>query len=96
MITPVCDFKVREAGNGLTAIWALQLCAQSIRWASVRRADTRHQAKDPTLMAPDFSSRSTETASLLKSPTNAAHLAESIEQFRAGKVVERDTIRELP
>ena len=33
-----------------------------------------------------------ETVHLLKSPANVAHLTESIEQYRAGDVVEQETI----
>ena len=35
-----------------------------------------------------------ETVHLLKPPAKAAHLAESIEQYRAGKAFERDTVAE--
>jgi antitoxin YefM len=31
-----------------------------------------------------------ETVHLLKSPANAAHLAESIEQYKSGRAVSRD------
>jgi len=33
-----------------------------------------------------------ETVHLLKSPANAAHLARSIEQYRQGKVQQRDLV----
>ena len=33
-----------------------------------------------------------ETAQLLKSPANAAHLARSIEQFRKGEVSQQDLV----
>ncbi len=35
-----------------------------------------------------------ETVHLLKSPANAAHLAESIEQYKSGRVAEQDLIDE--
>ena len=33
-----------------------------------------------------------ETVHLLRSPANAAHLAESIAQYRVGEAFERDTV----
>lgn len=55
---------------------------------------TRRDAEDAVVMSLDYYNSLMETVHLLKSPANAAHLAESIEQFRAGKVVERNTIDE--
>ena len=55
---------------------------------------TRRDAEDAVVMSLDHYNSLMETVHLLKSPANAAHLAESIEQFRAGKVVERDTVGE--
>ena len=37
-----------------------------------------------------------ETVYLLKSPANATHLSDSIAQFRAGEVVEQDTVGGQP
>ena len=45
-------------------------------------------------MSLDYYNSLMETVHLLKSPANAAHLTESIEQFRAGKVIERNIIDE--
>ena len=55
---------------------------------------TRRDAEDAVVMSLDYYNSLMETVHLLKSPANAAHLAESIEQFRAGKVIERNTIDE--
>lgn len=49
-----------------------------------------HQYKEDTrlVMLADNSSGLVETVYLLKSPANAAHLAESIEQYRKGQTRE--------
>ena len=57
---------------------------------------TRRDAEDAVVMSLDYYNSLLETVHLLKSPANAAHLSESIERFRAGKVVERDTVAEQP
>ena len=43
-------------------------------------------------MSLDYYNSLMETVHLLKSPANVAHLTESIAQFKAGRVVERETI----
>lgn len=43
---------------------------------------TRRDAKDIVVMSMDFYNGLLETVHLLKSPANAAHLAQSIEQFK--------------
>jgi len=50
----------------------------------------RRDAEDAVVMSLDYYNGLMETVYLLRSPANAAHLAESIEQFNAGKAVERD------
>ena len=55
---------------------------------------TRRDAEDAVVMSLDYYNSLMETVHLLKSPANAAHLAESIEQYRAGKVFERATVAE--
>ena len=55
---------------------------------------TRRDAKDAVVMSMDYYNSLMETVHLLKSPANAAHLAESIEQFKTGQVTERDMIDE--
>lgn len=47
---------------------------------------TRRDAEDAVVMSLDQFNGLMETVHLLKSPANAAHLAESIEQYRSGKV----------
>jgi antitoxin YefM len=48
---------------------------------------TRRDAEDAVVMSLDHFNGLMETVHLLKSPANAAHLAKSIEQYRAGKIV---------
>lgn len=52
---------------------------------------TRRDAGDAVVMSLDYYNSLMETVYLLRSPENAAHLARSIEQYRAGKT----TVREL-
>jgi len=51
---------------------------------------TRRNAEDAVVMSLDHYNSLMETVYLLKSPANAAHLAESVEQYKSGKVIERD------
>lgn len=51
---------------------------------------TRRDAPDAVVMSLDTFNSLMETVHLLKSPANAAHLAESIEQYRKGKTVTGD------
>lgn len=48
---------------------------------------TRRDADDAVVMSLDYYNSLMETVYLLKSPANAAHLAESIAQYQAGKTV---------
>ncbi len=50
---------------------------------------TRRDAEDAVVMSLDYYNSLMETVHLLESPANAAHLAESIEQYRLGQVTER-------
>ncbi|MEQ1888899.1 MAG: type II toxin-antitoxin system prevent-host-death family antitoxin [Alphaproteobacteria bacterium] len=50
----------------------------------------RRDAPDAVVMSLDTFNGLMETAYLLKTPANAAHLARSIRQFRQGKQVERN------
>lgn len=51
---------------------------------------TRQDAEDTVVMSLEFFNSLLETVYLLKSPANAAHLERSINQFKQGKVVERE------
>lgn len=53
---------------------------------------TRRNAKDVVVMSMDYYNSLMETVHLMKSPANAAHLAQSIELFKTGQVTERDMI----
>ena len=53
---------------------------------------TRRDADDAVVMSLDYYNSLMETLHLLKSPANAAHLARSIEQYKAGQGVERNII----
>jgi antitoxin YefM len=48
---------------------------------------SRRDSPDAVLMSLDTFNSLMETVHLLKTPANALHLAKSIEQFRAGKLV---------
>ncbi len=49
---------------------------------------TRRDAEDAVVMSLDQFNGLMETVHLLKSPANAAHLSNSIQQYRAGKTEE--------
>lgn len=53
---------------------------------------TRRDASDAVVMSLDYYNSLVETMHLLRSPANAAHLAESIRQLRAGETAERDML----
>ena len=55
---------------------------------------TRQDADDAVVMSLDYFNSLLETVHLLKSPANAAHLERSIDQYKQGKVVERDLLDE--
>lgn len=55
---------------------------------------TRRDSEDAVVMSLETFNSFMETFHLLRSPANAAHLTKSIEQFRSGKVRERDLIDE--
>ncbi len=55
---------------------------------------TRRNAEDAVVMSMEYYNSLMETVHLLKSPTNAAHLAESIEQYTSGRVSEQHIIDE--
>jgi len=53
---------------------------------------TRRNADNAVVMSMDYYNSLMETVHLLKSPANAAHLAQSIEQYKTGNSKERETI----
>lgn len=53
---------------------------------------SRRDADDAVVMSLDHFSGLMETVHLLKSPANAAHLAKSLKQYRAGKVKQRNVV----
>lgn len=53
---------------------------------------SRRDAPDAVLMSLDTFNSLLETVHLLKSPSNAAHLAHSIEQYRMGQDQHRDLV----
>lgn len=53
---------------------------------------TRRDADDAVVMSLDYYNSLMETVYLLKSPANAAHLAESIAQYQSGKVFTHELI----
>ena len=53
---------------------------------------TRRDAEDAVVMSLDTFNSVMETVHLLKSPANVKHLAESIEQYKEGKVKTRDIV----
>jgi antitoxin YefM len=75
-----------EARNGLKSI--LDGVAGDADVAII----TRRDAEDAVVMSLEYYNSLMETVHLLKSPANVAHLSESIEQYRAGDVVEREPI----
>lgn len=52
----------------------------------------RRDAPDAVLMSLDTFNSLMETVHLLRSPSNAAHLARSIEQYRQGKLTQQGLI----
>ncbi|OFA29814.1 prevent-host-death protein [Glaciecola punicea] len=55
---------------------------------------TRRDSEDAVVMSLDYYNSLMETVYLLKSPQNAAHLAKSIAQYKAGENIQRELIDE--
>lgn len=77
-----------EARNSLKAV-----IDQAVADADVT-VISRRDAPDAVVMSFDHYSSLIETVHLLSSPANAAHLARSIEQLRAGKAARRKLVEE--
>ena len=83
----------------LVLVTVVPVPAQAASSAAVRAYDdanativTRRDADDAVVMSLDYYNSLMETVYLLKSPANAAHLADSIAQYKAGKTVTRELI----
>ncbi|MBD3756067.1 MAG: type II toxin-antitoxin system prevent-host-death family antitoxin [Gammaproteobacteria bacterium] len=72
-----------EARNSLKAL--LDSVVENADYALI----TRRDAENAVVMSQDYFDSLMETVHLLKSPANVAHLKESIEQYRAGKVQQK-------
>ncbi|MDP2784536.1 MAG: type II toxin-antitoxin system prevent-host-death family antitoxin [Sulfurimicrobium sp.] len=77
-----------EARNGLKRV--IDQVVEDADYAIIARRD----APDAVLMSLDTFNSMMETAHLLRSPANVAHLARSIEQFRQGAAEERKLVDE--
>ena len=55
---------------------------------------TRRGSENAVVMSQDYFNSLMETVHLLKSPANAVHLKQSIEQYRAGKTLQKGLIDE--
>jgi antitoxin YefM len=55
---------------------------------------TRRDSEDAVVMSLDYYNSLMETVHLLRSPANAEHLNRSIEQFKTGKVTDKELIDE--
>ncbi|MGF1516893.1 MAG: type II toxin-antitoxin system Phd/YefM family antitoxin [Nodosilinea sp.] len=55
---------------------------------------TRRDAEDAVVMSLDYFNSLLETVYLLKSPANAAHLEQSIAQYRQGQATEKALLDE--
>lgn len=72
-----------EARNGLKAV--IDQVVEDADYTIISRRD----APDAVVMSLNTFNSLMETVYLLSSPANAAHLANSIEEYRQGKTVER-------
>ena len=75
-----------EARNGLKSV--LDNVVNDVDYTII----TRRDSEDAVVMSLDHYNSLMETVHLLKSPVNAAHLSKSIEQYRSGKMTERDIL----
>ncbi len=55
---------------------------------------TRRDANNAVVMSQDYFNGLMETVHLLKSPSNVLHLQQSIEQYQAGKIAQKEWANE--
>lgn len=77
-----------EARNGLKAV--IDTVINDAECTIISRRD----APAAVVMSMDYYNSLMETVHLLRSPANVAHLQESIQQYKNGRVVERDLLNE--
>lgn len=77
-----------EARNSLKAL--LDSVVNDADTAVINRRDS----EDAVVMSLDYYNSLMATVHLLRSPANAEHLNRSIEQYKAGKVTQRDLMDE--
>ncbi|MDV7102807.1 type II toxin-antitoxin system prevent-host-death family antitoxin [Vibrio sp. TH_r3] len=77
-----------EARNGLKAV--LDGVVNDADTTVITRRDTQ----DAVVMSLDYYNSLMETVHLLRSPANAEHLSRSIEQYKNGRVTQRDLVDE--
>ena len=77
-----------EARNGLKAV--LDSVVENADFTLI----TRRDSENAVVMSQEYFDSLMETVHLLKSPANVAHLQGSIEQYRAGKVQEKNLVDE--
>ena len=77
-----------EARNNLKSV--LDQVIDDADYTIIKRRDS----EDAVVMSLETFNSFMETFYLLRSPANTAHLTKSIEQFKNGKVQERDLIHE--
>lgn len=77
-----------EARNSLKAV--LDLVVDNADCTII----TRRDADNAVVMSQDYYNSLMETVHLLKSPSNVAHLEQSIEQYRKGKTVQKGLLND--
>jgi antitoxin YefM len=77
-----------EARNGLKAV------LDSVVDDADTTVITRRDSEDAVVMSLDYYNSLMETVHLLRSPANAEHLNRSIEQYKLGKVSNRELLDE--
>ena len=76
-----------EARNNLKSV--LDTCIDNADVTIIHRRD----GEDAVVMGLNYYNSLIETLHLLSSPANAAHLAQSIDEYRTGQAIERKLIK---